>query len=306
MCEAERLRCDREIAAIRERTRPDLTPSQEYQNRVQQEALDRDGPFDGGCQTTEKPSWFEERAAQIAEESKAWPKWLRDAKVRPDFPRPMGVVNEWHEDNFAVADEEPYPVKQMSMERLQDETGMVLPREEFERFRQIVEYDSEPSAALRRAASEYRDDVVAGRLISQGDCPVKQMDTRDHFDDSTWSEAATPEEMFEQIERDEAFENPPVNSPGYVPGPGDGGLAALHSLQQEDMVNSPSHYTQGASEIIDQIRQSLGADGFTAFCIGNVIKYANRARFKGNLVQDMAKAAWYARMAAGDDPRLDV
>jgi hypothetical protein len=83
------------------------------------------------------------------------------------------------------------------------------------------------------------------------------------------------------------------------------GAGAMNVLaaQVEDMVNSPGHYSAGAVEAIDAIRQALGAEGFIAFCQGNVLKYVWRARFKGSFEKDMAKAAWYARMAAGDDPR---
>lgn len=69
-----------------------------------------------------------------------------------------------------------------------------------------------------------------------------------------------------------------------------------------DDVNRPAHY-QGEIECIDAIRSALGDAGFLAFCRGNAIKYAWRAHRKGKHDQDMAKAAWYSRMAAGDDPR---
>ena len=70
-----------------------------------------------------------------------------------------------------------------------------------------------------------------------------------------------------------------------------------------DPVNQPLHYAGEGLECIDAIRAALGEAGFLAFCRGNAIKYAWRAHRKGNHDQDMAKAAWYSRMAAGDDPR---
>lgn len=69
-----------------------------------------------------------------------------------------------------------------------------------------------------------------------------------------------------------------------------------------DYVNQPIHY-QGDIECIDAIRSALGTHGFLAFCRGNAIKYAWRAALKGKHDEDMQKAAWYSRMAAGDDPR---
>lgn len=70
-----------------------------------------------------------------------------------------------------------------------------------------------------------------------------------------------------------------------------------------DPINKPSHYNQSDIECIDAIRAALGEDGFRAFCRGTVIKYAWRADHKGATAQDLGKMAWYARMAAGDDPR---
>jgi hypothetical protein len=76
--------------------------------------------------------------------------------------------------------------------------------------------------------------------------------------------------------------------------------------EEEDVVNSPSHYNATGVETIDIIREALGDEEFLIGCRWNVLKYAIRAPYKGYHNQDMAKAAWYARMAAGDDPRDDV
>jgi hypothetical protein len=70
-----------------------------------------------------------------------------------------------------------------------------------------------------------------------------------------------------------------------------------------DMVNSPSHYNQSNIECIDSIRAALGEEGFIAYCRGNAIKYNWRAGHKSDAKEDLQKAAWYSRMASGDDPR---
>ena len=72
---------------------------------------------------------------------------------------------------------------------------------------------------------------------------------------------------------------------------------------KEDMVNRPSHYNYGDIECIDAIRAMLGDDGFVAYCKGNALKYTWRAGLKSDTEEDLKKAAWYNRMAAGDDPR---
>lgn len=79
-----------------------------------------------------------------------------------------------------------------------------------------------------------------------------------------------------------------------------------------DPVHHPAHYTSGARECIDMIRDALGDDGFVAFCRGNAMKYHHRAGLKGAATEDMSKAVWYERMAAHvrapdvmADPRAD-
>ena len=55
----------------------------------------------------------------------------------------------------------------------------------------------------------------------------------------------------------------------------------------EDLINSPSHYTQGI-ETIDYIR-SWDMD----YVRGNIIKYVTRYPYKGTPVSDLMKAKWY-------------
>ena len=74
-------------------------------------------------------------------------------------------------------------------------------------------------------------------------------------------------------------------------------------IVSEDMVNSPSHYNQSNIECIDAIRAALGEEGFVHYCRGNSIKYNWRAGHKVDAKEDLKKAAWYSKMAAGDDPR---
>ena len=60
-----------------------------------------------------------------------------------------------------------------------------------------------------------------------------------------------------------------------------------------DMVNHPSHYTQGGIECIDCIKSAIvGKVGIEAFCVGNAIKYLFRYEEK-NGIEDVKKARWY-------------
>tara|TARA_R110000787_G_scaffold25012_6_gene70541 strand:+ start:64 stop:441 length:378 start_codon:yes stop_codon:yes gene_type:complete len=62
--------------------------------------------------------------------------------------------------------------------------------------------------------------------------------------------------------------------------------------EDEDMVNNPNHYNNGAIECIDAIEQSMTLEGFRGYLKGNVQKYVWRYESKGG-IQDLMKAQWY-------------
>ncbi|HWG89129.1 MAG TPA: DUF3310 domain-containing protein [Candidatus Acidoferrales bacterium] len=68
-----------------------------------------------------------------------------------------------------------------------------------------------------------------------------------------------------------------------------------------DAVESPQHYTQGYIESIYAIKQILGNEGFKAFCMGNFLKYKQRADYK-NGEEDLKKAAIYLDWAVNGLP----
>lgn len=60
-----------------------------------------------------------------------------------------------------------------------------------------------------------------------------------------------------------------------------------------DVVNHPSHYTNGKVECIDAIEAAtVGKTGIEAVCVANVIKYLWRYEDKNGL-EDIKKAQWY-------------
>lgn len=59
-----------------------------------------------------------------------------------------------------------------------------------------------------------------------------------------------------------------------------------------DNVNRPGHYTFGAIEVIDYIRDKMTSEMFQGFCMGNVLKYVSRHKHK-NGVEDLKKANVY-------------
>lgn len=59
---------------------------------------------------------------------------------------------------------------------------------------------------------------------------------------------------------------------------------------KKEKVNHPSHYNAGKIEVIEYLKdQGMHKD----FCIGNVIKYVSRYKFKDNPLEDLKKARWY-------------
>ena len=65
--------------------------------------------------------------------------------------------------------------------------------------------------------------------------------------------------------------------------------------QKVDMVNHPSHYTQGEIECIEAIKyinNKLNTEGYEGYCLGNFIKYIWRCNFK-NGWEDIDKAIFY-------------
>lgn len=63
-------------------------------------------------------------------------------------------------------------------------------------------------------------------------------------------------------------------------------------VELEDVVNNPSHYTQGNIECIEAIKSALTPEEFRGYCKGNMIKYLWRERLKGGN-ESLAKGQWY-------------
>lgn len=70
-------------------------------------------------------------------------------------------------------------------------------------------------------------------------------------------------------------------------------MVNLKMNYNEDIVNSPDHYTSGGIETIEFIKAKLSKDQFHGYLKGNVIKYLSRAGKKDDEIQDLKKAQWY-------------
>jgi len=70
---------------------------------------------------------------------------------------------------------------------------------------------------------------------------------------------------------------------------------------QENVVNHPSHYTDGGIECIEAIEAQLTPEEFRGYCKGNCVKYLWRERHKGG-TESLKKAQWYLdRLIALDE-----
>ena len=72
----------------------------------------------------------------------------------------------------------------------------------------------------------------------------------------------------------------------------------------DQVVNSPSHYLSCDIECIDAMVSAFGEDQVRIYAKINAFKYLWRAGKKqGATDTDLAKASWYTKRAAGEDPR---
>jgi hypothetical protein len=62
---------------------------------------------------------------------------------------------------------------------------------------------------------------------------------------------------------------------------------------EEDAVNSPSHYNTGNIECIEAIEESMTPEAYKGYLKGNCMKYLWRYDYKGKPVEDLEKAQWY-------------
>ena len=62
---------------------------------------------------------------------------------------------------------------------------------------------------------------------------------------------------------------------------------------EPDMVNHPPHYQIGGIETFDIIRTMLTKEELIGYLKGQILKYRERAAYKGHQEEDWAKARWY-------------
>lgn len=76
----------------------------------------------------------------------------------------------------------------------------------------------------------------------------------------------------------------------------------LDGAKPVDPIDHPPHYEDSEIECIDAIQAAFPADAVSWFARIAAFQYIWRAHRKGG-VDDLRKAIWYLRLAAGDDPR---
>lgn len=66
--------------------------------------------------------------------------------------------------------------------------------------------------------------------------------------------------------------------------------------KEENDISNPKHYKLDGLDIesIDVVKAVLGEEGFINFCLGNILKYAIRAKKKGQFDSDIGKIKTYS------------
>ena len=99
---------------------------------------------------------------------------------------------------------------------------------------------------------------------------------------------ATPEDWDKIRKEHPAILKESIDFKPYI----DMAMQEAHALN-EDMVNSPSHYTYGKVECIEAIQESMSAEAFKGYCKGAALKYLWRYERKAKPLEDLKKAQWY-------------
>lgn len=71
------------------------------------------------------------------------------------------------------------------------------------------------------------------------------------------------------------------------------GVSLRSPLQEQDMVNKPSHYTYGGIECIDAMKAMMSKEEYIGYLRGAAFKYLWRYPYKGKPKEDLRKAMWY-------------
>lgn len=59
------------------------------------------------------------------------------------------------------------------------------------------------------------------------------------------------------------------------------------------MINAPPHYTKGAIQFLDYLKQQLSQEGYFGFLEASVMKYMHRHKLKNKNIEDLEKANFY-------------
>ena len=75
-------------------------------------------------------------------------------------------------------------------------------------------------------------------------------------------------------------------------------INSQRAKKQSDKVTHPSHYMMGSKETIEIIKDITDKE-FGSYCVGNVIKYLSRYKYK-NGIEDLKKAQQYIQFMIDD------
>lgn len=70
-------------------------------------------------------------------------------------------------------------------------------------------------------------------------------------------------------------------------------IQTIQAKAEPDMVNHPPHYQIGGIETFYIIKTMLTREELIGYLKGQILKYRERAAYKGHQEEDWAKARWY-------------
>ena len=126
---------------------------------------------------------------------------------------------------------------------------------------------------------------------------LKDYNTYNEFNKIIKNEVAREREL--EIDNNKEMKSTESSYPGYPPQlslvPEDTISFDFPKFNEDDRVNSPSHYKGGKQEVIDIIEDAIkDAPNVTAGMLqAQVLKYMLRCWLKDNPVEDLKKAQWY-------------
>ncbi len=151
----------------------------------------------------------------------------------------------------------------------------------------VYSVDGGSSRAVSSVLAQAQDtdgDITFSRQAGTGTAPVET---------TSWFEPVEDDSCPGGVCQVPWLANPLLTEDRNSNFPGENTIPQRPKLQT-DVVNHPSHYTDGEIECIDAIKAQLTEEEYRGYLKGNIAKYVWRERHKGG-TESLKKASWYLK-----------